>query len=180
VRGNSQALFGKRPTEKDPAKGTSPAVHFTRRAIRGNGPGAIPIPRPGPTQPRPSRPGLPPRDRADRWHVTSRQARPHIEAGAEEDTRNKLRGVRAAHRSTRTAPESLVSPEPPETPGRFTAMSGRAGAHRRTRTPRDVGPRRPHDSGPPTRPEPVPANCAGCHRQRPARCTTAISASFRR
>jgi hypothetical protein len=31
VRGNPQALFGKRPTEKDPAKGTSPAVHFTRR-----------------------------------------------------------------------------------------------------------------------------------------------------
>jgi Universal stress protein family len=29
VRGN--ALFGKRPTEKDPAKGTSPAVDFTRR-----------------------------------------------------------------------------------------------------------------------------------------------------
>jgi hypothetical protein len=29
VRGNLQALFGKRPTEKDPAKGTSPAVHFT-------------------------------------------------------------------------------------------------------------------------------------------------------
>jgi len=26
-----QALFGKRPTEKDPAKGTSPAVHFTLR-----------------------------------------------------------------------------------------------------------------------------------------------------
>jgi hypothetical protein len=30
VRGNLQALFGKRPTEKDPAKGTSPAVDFTR------------------------------------------------------------------------------------------------------------------------------------------------------
>jgi hypothetical protein len=30
VRGNSQALFGKRPTEKDLAMGTSPAVHFTR------------------------------------------------------------------------------------------------------------------------------------------------------
>jgi hypothetical protein len=30
VRGNSQALFGKRPTEKDPAKGTPPAVDFTR------------------------------------------------------------------------------------------------------------------------------------------------------
>jgi hypothetical protein len=29
VRGNPQALFGKRPTEKDPAKGTSPAVDFT-------------------------------------------------------------------------------------------------------------------------------------------------------
>jgi hypothetical protein len=29
VRGNLQALFGKRPTEKDPAKGTSPAVDFT-------------------------------------------------------------------------------------------------------------------------------------------------------
>ena len=35
MRGNSHALFGKRPTEKDPAKGTSPAVHFTRReAVR--------------------------------------------------------------------------------------------------------------------------------------------------
>ena len=31
MRGNPQALFGKRPTEKDPAKGTSPAVDFTRR-----------------------------------------------------------------------------------------------------------------------------------------------------
>jgi hypothetical protein len=31
VRGNPQALFGKRPTEKDPAKGTSPAVDFTLR-----------------------------------------------------------------------------------------------------------------------------------------------------
>jgi len=31
VRGNPQALFGKRPTEKDPAKGTSPAVDFTWR-----------------------------------------------------------------------------------------------------------------------------------------------------
>jgi hypothetical protein len=30
VQGNPQALFGKRPTEKDPAKGTSPAVDFTR------------------------------------------------------------------------------------------------------------------------------------------------------
>ena len=30
MRGNLQALFGKRPTEKDPAKGTSPAVDFTR------------------------------------------------------------------------------------------------------------------------------------------------------
>ncbi len=29
MRGNSQALFGKRPTEKDPAKGTSPTVDFT-------------------------------------------------------------------------------------------------------------------------------------------------------
>jgi hypothetical protein len=28
-----QALFGKRPTEKDPAKGTSPAVDFTRRGV---------------------------------------------------------------------------------------------------------------------------------------------------
>jgi len=31
VRGNLQALFGKRPTEKDPAKGTSPAAYFTLR-----------------------------------------------------------------------------------------------------------------------------------------------------
>jgi hypothetical protein len=31
VRGNLHALFGKRPTEKDPAKGTSPAVDFTLR-----------------------------------------------------------------------------------------------------------------------------------------------------
>jgi hypothetical protein len=35
VRGNPQALFGKRPTEKDPAKGTSPAVHFTLWEPRG-------------------------------------------------------------------------------------------------------------------------------------------------
>ena len=35
MRGNPQALFGKRPTEKDPAKGTSPAVDFTwREAVR--------------------------------------------------------------------------------------------------------------------------------------------------
>jgi hypothetical protein len=35
-----QALFGKRPTEKDPAKGTSPAVDFTLRgAGRSNAPG---------------------------------------------------------------------------------------------------------------------------------------------
>ncbi len=35
MRGNPQALFGKRPTEKDLAKGTSPAVDFTRReAVR--------------------------------------------------------------------------------------------------------------------------------------------------
>jgi hypothetical protein len=38
VRGNSQALFGKRPTEKAPAKGTSSAVDFTREAAWGNGP----------------------------------------------------------------------------------------------------------------------------------------------
>ena len=30
-----QALFGKRPTEKDPAKGTSPAVDFTLRGPGG-------------------------------------------------------------------------------------------------------------------------------------------------
>jgi hypothetical protein len=37
VRGNPQALFGKRPTEKNPAKGTSPAVDFTLRGPgRGN------------------------------------------------------------------------------------------------------------------------------------------------
>jgi hypothetical protein len=40
VRGNPQALFGKRPTEKDPAKGTSPAVDFTLRGPRcSNAPG---------------------------------------------------------------------------------------------------------------------------------------------
>ena len=33
-----QALFGKRPTEKDPAKGTSPAVHFTLREPGGETP----------------------------------------------------------------------------------------------------------------------------------------------
>ena len=49
MRGNPQALFGKRPTEKDPAKGTSPAVDFTRRGPAGNGPGAILEPRSGPT-----------------------------------------------------------------------------------------------------------------------------------
>ena len=35
-----QALFGKRPTEKDPAKGTSPAVDFTLRAAGGEIPPA--------------------------------------------------------------------------------------------------------------------------------------------
>ena len=39
MRGNLQALFGKRPTEKDPAKGTSPAVHFTRREAARKRPG---------------------------------------------------------------------------------------------------------------------------------------------
>ena len=40
MRGNPQALFGKRPTEKDPAKGTSPAVDFTLRGPwRSNAPG---------------------------------------------------------------------------------------------------------------------------------------------
>ena len=34
MRGNPQALFGKRPTKKDPAEGTSPAVHFTLRGGR--------------------------------------------------------------------------------------------------------------------------------------------------
>ena len=46
------APFGKRPTEKDPTTGTSPAAHFTRRAAWGNGSGATPTPRPRPTQPR--------------------------------------------------------------------------------------------------------------------------------
>jgi hypothetical protein len=41
-------------TEKDPAKGNWSAVDFTRREVRGNGPGAIPAPRPGPTQRTPS------------------------------------------------------------------------------------------------------------------------------
>ena len=31
MRGNPQALFGKRPTKKDQANGTSPAVDFTLR-----------------------------------------------------------------------------------------------------------------------------------------------------
>ncbi len=39
MRGNPQALFGKRPTEKDPAKGTSPAVDFTRREAARKRPG---------------------------------------------------------------------------------------------------------------------------------------------
>jgi hypothetical protein len=39
VRGNPQALFGKRPTEKDPAKGTSPAVDFTWREAARKRPG---------------------------------------------------------------------------------------------------------------------------------------------
>ena len=39
MRGNLQALFGKRPTEKDPTKGTSSAVDFTLRGRRrGNAP----------------------------------------------------------------------------------------------------------------------------------------------
>ncbi len=41
MRGNPQALFGKRPTEKDPAKGTSPAVDFTRREAAPKRPGLI-------------------------------------------------------------------------------------------------------------------------------------------
>ena len=42
MRGNPQALFGKRPTEKDPAKDTSPAVDFT---LRGRGrSNALPLP----------------------------------------------------------------------------------------------------------------------------------------
>jgi len=40
VRGNLQALFGKRLTEKGPAKGTSPAVDFTLRAAGGEIPPA--------------------------------------------------------------------------------------------------------------------------------------------
>jgi hypothetical protein len=40
VRGNPQALFGKRPTEKDLAKGTSPAVDFTRREAARKRPGS--------------------------------------------------------------------------------------------------------------------------------------------
>ena len=35
MRGNPQALFGKRPTEKDLTKGTSPAVDFTPWEPRG-------------------------------------------------------------------------------------------------------------------------------------------------
>ena len=46
MRGNPQALFGKRPTEKDPAKGTSSAVDFTREGARGKRPVATPAPRP--------------------------------------------------------------------------------------------------------------------------------------
>ncbi len=46
MRGNLQALFGKRPTEKDPAKGTSPAVDFTRQGDRGKRPVATPASRP--------------------------------------------------------------------------------------------------------------------------------------
>jgi hypothetical protein len=38
--GNSQALFWKRPTEKDPTKGTSPAVDFILRAAGGEIPPA--------------------------------------------------------------------------------------------------------------------------------------------
>ena len=34
------------PTEKDPGKGTSSAVDFTREVPTGNGPAATPIPRP--------------------------------------------------------------------------------------------------------------------------------------
>jgi hypothetical protein len=41
VRGNPQALFGKRPTEKDPAKDTSPAVDFTWREAARKRPGFI-------------------------------------------------------------------------------------------------------------------------------------------
>jgi hypothetical protein len=38
VRGNPHAPFGKRPTEKDRTKGTSPAVDFTREEADGKGP----------------------------------------------------------------------------------------------------------------------------------------------
>jgi hypothetical protein len=51
VQGNSQALFGKRPTEKDPAKGTSPAVDFTREGTCGNGLVVTPAPRRRSTSP---------------------------------------------------------------------------------------------------------------------------------
>src|SRR5207244_869239 len=48
------ARFGKGPSEKVLATGTSLAAYFTarrvRRAVRGNGPVATPEPRPGPTQ----------------------------------------------------------------------------------------------------------------------------------
>ena len=36
--GNWHALFGKGPTEKDPASGTSPAAYFTFRAERSGRP----------------------------------------------------------------------------------------------------------------------------------------------
>ena len=41
-----QALFGKRPTEKDPAKGTSLALHFTRSGGAGNGTSHVTAPAP--------------------------------------------------------------------------------------------------------------------------------------
>ena len=47
--------FGGGPSEKDPHTGTSLAAYPTarrvRRAAQGNVPGAIPAPRPGPTEP---------------------------------------------------------------------------------------------------------------------------------
>lgn len=54
MRGSSHASFGKRPTEKDPVKGTSPAVDFTlwepgSEALPGHPAGERP---PSPAEPR--------------------------------------------------------------------------------------------------------------------------------
>ena len=121
MRGNPQALFGKRPTEKDPAKGTSPAVDFTRRAGRGNPPGAIPAGRPGPTQPTTAR-------------STATRGSPPTSAWA--CTRCRATCGGAAGGSCRRWPRSpTASPPTPTSPGRGSGQWPAPGRPTPTRSP---------------------------------------------